>query len=71
MAEALGPPVKKVKVKCKCPSCRRFHKVKMEWTGGDRVPLKFCNPCKKIIETLDSTQLEVNEAAMRRCKPCP
>ena len=66
MAEALGPPIKKVKVKCKCPSCGKSHKVKMEWTGSDYAPPKYCNKCKKAIENTDPLVFEVNEMAVRR-----
>ena len=67
----LGPPVKKVKVKCICPLCRRKHKVKMEWVGNG-IPPKYCPKCKKSIENLDPLQFMVNEEAIRRSmKPCP
>ena len=32
------------KVVCKCPTCGRLHKIKMEWTGKG-MPRKYCDGC--------------------------
>jgi hypothetical protein len=47
--------------KCRCPSCGKPHKMKLNWTGRNPVPPKLCKSCR----VADRYEPEVSEYARR------
>ena len=38
---------------CKCPKCKKNHRIpKMEWSGNG-IPRKFCEACKKLLANIE------------------
>ena len=38
-------------VECKCPMCKKLHKMKVNWIGVGR-PWKYCNQCSGKVSAL-------------------
>lgn len=42
--------IRQHKVLCKCPRCNVMHKIRMNWTGREKIPRFYCEACRRVVE---------------------
>jgi hypothetical protein len=51
-------------VKCYCPCCETYHKMRLNWTGRG-IPRKICKTCQTSDECVHVDEFAINDRAIR------
>jgi phage FluMu protein Com len=39
---------------CRCPRCKKIHRMLIDWQGRGVIPIKFCPHCKALADDMSS-----------------